>query len=154
VSWPQQATSTDWRRRRLDASIDPAFSVETFRTAAAALKAADGYDLLVIHGPARTSAATLDIAKAAVLAVHELVREGIPAEPLAFALCKVGTDAEETDARTYITEAGYAALPGAIPERPAYRQAQNVGHTITEMRYPAPNKKAEEVLQAIAIRVG
>src|ERR1700709_2347738 len=115
----QQGTSSNWHRRRLEAGIEPAFSVEAFKTAAQALRIAPDYDVLVLDGPARASAATLEIARQAaivvqptgasiddlypaVLTFHELAREGIPKSRLVFALCKIGTDAEEVEARGYI----------------------------------------------------
>ncbi len=66
----QQATSVDWYRLRLDADIEPVVPVELFRTAEQALAIANHYDLLVIDGPARTSKATLDLAKVANLVVQ------------------------------------------------------------------------------------
>jgi chromosome partitioning protein len=163
----QQGTSTNWHRRRLDNGVQPVFSVEGFKTAAQALKAANGFDVLVLDGPARASAATLEIGRQsalviqptgasvddlhpAVLVFHELVRAGIPKSRLAFALCRTGTEAEEAEARAYLTEAGYEVLPGSIPERPAYRQAQNLGLAITETRFPQLNRRVDEVLQSVA----
>jgi chromosome partitioning protein len=166
----QQGTSVNWYRRRLEANIEPVFSVESFKTAAQALKLAAQFDYLIIDGPARASAATLEIAKAATLIVqptgtsvddlepailtfHELVRDGISRNILVFALSRVGTDAEETEARAYIKQAGYAVLEGSIQERPAYRQASNVGLSITETRYPQLNKRADVLIQAMVDRI-
>ena len=59
----QQGTSVDWHRLRLSQGIEPIVSVEAFATAAQALAAANGFDLLIIDGPARTSQATLEIPK-------------------------------------------------------------------------------------------
>jgi chromosome partitioning protein len=165
----QQGTSVNWYRRRLEAGIEPIFSVESFKTAAQALKLASQFDYLIIDGPARASAATLEIARAATLIVqptgssvddlepavltfHELVRDGISRDILVFALSRVGTDAEEIEARAYIKQAGYAVLDGSIQERPAYRQASNVGLSITETRYPQLNKRADTLIQAIVDR--
>jgi len=166
----QQGTSTNWHRRRLEAGVQPEFSVEAFKTAAQALKTAPEYDLLVLDGPARASAATLAIGQQAALVIqptgasvddlhpavltfHELVREGVPKARLVFALCKIGTDAEEVEARAYIAQAGFDALVGFIPERPAYRQAQNLGLTITETRFPQLNRRADELLQNAVDRI-
>jgi len=166
----QQGTSTNWHRRRLEAGVQPEFSVEAFKTAAQALKTTPEYDLLVLDGPARASAATLAIGQQAALVIqptgasvddlhpavltfHELVREGIPRTKLVFALCKIGTDAEEVEARAYIAQAGFDALVGFIPERPAYRQAQNLGLTITETRFPQLNRRADELLQNVVDRI-
>jgi chromosome partitioning protein len=165
----QQGTSVNWYRRRLEAGIEPIFSVESFKTAAQALKLAPQFDYLIIDGPARASAATLEIARAAslivqptgssvddlepaVLTFHELVRDGISRDILVFALSRVGTDAEEFEARAYIKQAGYAVLAGSIQERPAYRQASNVGLSITETRYPQLNKRADILIQAMVDR--
>src|SRR3954468_13184942 len=57
----QQGTTANWHRRRLAMSIEPVIAVEAFRTAAQALKAGNNFDLLLLDGPARASAATLEI---------------------------------------------------------------------------------------------
>jgi chromosome partitioning protein len=167
---PQQGTAVDWQRLRLAAKIEPNISVEVFGTAEQALAIADRYELFIIDGPARTSRATLDIARAADLVVqptgpsvddlrpavrefHALVKAGIPKVKLIFALNHIGTDAEAADARTYIEEAGYGALPGFIPERPGYRRAQNAGYAITETRFAGLNEKADALIQSLIDRV-
>lgn len=166
----QQGTSVDWYRRRLEIGVEPVFSVESFKTAAQAIKLANEFDLLLLDGPARASSATLDIARSATLVVqpsgasvddlrpailvfHELVKAGIPKARLAFALCRIGTDAEEAEARSYIQQAGYSALDGSLPERPSYRQASNVGLSVTETRYPQLNQRADRLMQAMADRL-
>ena len=128
-----------------------------------ALKVAKQYDLLIIDGPARASSGTLEIAKVAnlvvSLAAHQmtiygrrcvnfiaLVKAGIPKDKLVFALNRVGTESEEEAARTYIAEAGYSVLDGSLLERPAYRQAQNVGHAVTETSYRKLNKRADALI--------
>jgi chromosome partitioning protein len=166
----QQGTSVDWHRIRLDARIEPVVAVEAFATADQALKEAAQYDLLIIDGPARTSKGTLAIAKVAHLVVqptgssvddlrpavrefHALVQEGIPKEKLAFALNRIGTAAEEGEARAYVGKAGYVALAGCLSERPAYRKAQNTGHAVTETSYAGLNAKADALIQALIDRV-
>jgi chromosome partitioning protein len=166
----QQGTSVDWYRRRLETGAEPVFSVESFKTAAQALRLAEEFDLLLLDGPARASSATLEIAKAATLVVqpsgasvddlrpailtfHELVSAGIPRGKLAFALCRIGTEAEETEARSYIAQAGYAVLDGSLPERPSYRQAANIGLSVTETRYPQLNQRADKLMQSMADRL-
>ncbi|MDA8381552.1 MAG: ParA family protein, partial [Betaproteobacteria bacterium] len=115
----QQGTSVDWHRQRLNASIEPVVSVEAFATAAQALGVANGFDILILDGPARTSQATLEIARAANLIVqptgaslddlrpavrefHALVKAGVPSARLAFALNRIGTPAEEAETRAYL----------------------------------------------------
>ncbi|SFU83001.1 chromosome partitioning protein [Nitrosomonas eutropha] len=166
----QQGTSVDWHRLRLSQNIKPVISVEAFATAAQALEAIYGYDLLIIDGPARTSSATLEISRAADLIVqpsgasrddlipavrefHALSKADISKERLAFALNRIGTRAEEAAARIYLQQAGYNVLDGSLCDRPAYRQAQNTGHSITETRYSGLNEKADMLIQSLIDRV-
>jgi chromosome partitioning protein len=125
---------------------------------------------VVIDGPARTSSATLAIARVASLVVqptgasiddlrpavrefHALVKAGIPQDRLTFALNRIGTEAEEADARAYLTEAGYAILAGCLPERPGYRRAQNIGLAVTETPYAGLNERADQLIQALIDRL-
>ena len=166
----QQGTSVDWHRLRLGAGIEPIVSVEAFATAAQALAVAGSYDILIIDGPARTSQATLEIARAASLVVqptgaslddlrpavrefHALVKAGLPVHRLTFALNRIGTPAEEADSRAYLNEAGYSVLDGCLGERPAYRRAQNGGHAVTETRYSGLNARADALIQSLIDRV-
>lgn len=167
----QQGTSIDWNRIRLNAGIKPVISAEAFATAAEAIKVAPQYDLLVIDGPARTSEGTLEIARKAHLVVqptgpsrddlnpairefHALAKEGIPKTKLIFALNHIGTSAEESDARDFITQAGYEVLNGCLDERPAYRKAQNVGRAITETSFSKLNSRADALIQALIDKIG
>ena len=167
----QQGTSIDWNRTRLNAKIEPVVAAEAFATAEQALKAAANFDLLIIDGPARTSRGTLEIARVADLVVqptgastddlrpavrefHALVQAGIGKLKLTFALNRIGTPAEEAEARAYIAEAGYATLDGCLLERPAYRKAQNTGHAVTETSYAGLNAKADALIQALIDKVG
>lgn len=162
----QQGTSLDWHRIRLNANINPIVYVEAFSSAKEALKISEEFDLLIIDGPARTSKGTLEIAqhadliiqptgasiddlKPAVKEFHALIKEGISRNKLLFALNHIGTEAEDAECRRYIQEAGYSILNGYLPERPAYRQAQNNGCSITETPYKGLKSKAETVIQSI-----
>ena len=62
----EQATSSDWHRRRLAAGLAPAASVELFGTAKQAIESAGDVDLLILDGPARASKGTLEIAKSLI----------------------------------------------------------------------------------------
>jgi chromosome partitioning protein len=167
----QQGTTVDWLRDRLNAGIKPEISAESFATAAQALKIAHQYDLLIIDGPARMSKGTLEIATVADLVVqptgpsrndlrpavrefHALVQAGISRDKLTFALNRIGTPAEEAEARAYITEAGYSVLDGCLLERPAYRKAQNLGLSVTETSFGTLNTRADALIQALINRVG
>jgi chromosome partitioning protein len=166
-----QATVVDWHRLREHNGIEPSISVELFRNVAEARKAARNYDLLVVDGPARASASTTEIAKVSSLVVqptgparddlnpairvfHGLIKQGIPEGRLIFALNRVGTDNEADLARAYIEKAGFSTLPGYLPERPAYRIAQNDGYAVTETRFTSLKKQADTLIQALIDRVG
>lgn len=167
---PDQATIVDWHKVRTQRAIEPALSVQLFRTAAQALASAAGHDLLVIDGPAKASTGTTEIARRADLIVqptgaarddlnpairvfHGLVKLGIPPERLVFALNHIGTESEAEAARSYLTDAGYASLPGYLPERPAYRIAQNDGYAVTETRFHGLKERADALIQALIDRV-
>ena len=167
---PDQATIVDWHKVRTQRAIEPSLSVELFRTAAQALAAADGHDLLVIDGPAKASGGTTEIAKRADLIVqptgagrddlnpairvfHGLIKLGIPHDRLVFALNHIGTESEAEAARSYLADAGYSSLPGYLPERPAYRLAQNDGYAVTETRFHGLKERADALVQALIDRV-
>jgi chromosome partitioning protein len=167
---PDQATIVDWHKVRTQRSLEPSFSVELFRGVAQALAAADGHDLLVLDGPAKASGSTTEIARRADLIVqptgparddlipavrvfHGLVKQGVRPDCLVFALNHIGTESEADAARAYIEDAGYQALPGYLPERPAYRLAQNEGHAVTETRFHGLKERADALIQALIDRV-
>ena len=97
--------------------------------------------------------ASVDELRPAVREFHALVKEGIAKEKLAFALNRIGTAAEEGEARAYVAEAGYGALNGCLLERPAYRKAQNTGHAVTETSYAGLNAKADALIQSLIDKV-
>ncbi|MGD0108286.1 MAG: AAA family ATPase [Rhodopila sp.] len=167
----EQATCIDWHKTRMQRGVEPVLAAELFRTVAEAIKAGASHDLLVIDGPAMASTGTTEIAKRAHLIVqptgsglddlrpavrvfHGLVKAGVAKNKLVFALNHIGTEPEAEAARAYIQEAGYTVLPGYLPERPAYRQAQNDGLAITETRFASLKKQADTLIQALIDRVG
>lgn len=166
----QQGTSVEWQRLRLHNNIAPMVKAELFSTAKQVLEMKECYDLIIIDGPARTSKATLEIAKMANLIVqptgasvddlrpavkefHALVKAGVDKNKLIFALNRIGTISEEQEVRSYLHEAGYQVVTGCLYEKPAYRKAQNMGGSITETRYANLNNKADEVIQSLIDKV-
>ena len=146
-----QATTYDWRSRRLDQ----------------ALKIAAHYDLLVLDGAPHATQATKQIADASDLVIiptglalddlrpgvrlaHDFVKARIAPQKIVFALCRVGHSQRETaEARDYLATAGYTVLAGALPEQTAYRQASDEGRAPTETRFASLNKHAETLAQSI-----
>ena len=166
----QQGTCIEWGRTRLSNDIEPSVPVAFYKTVQAALADSGNYDSLVIDGPARVSAATLEIAKTANLIIqpsgasvddlrpavkefHGLVNNHIPKSKMMFILNRIGTTAEEENARSYIQEAGYEVLEGCLFEKPAYRKAQNLGYSITETKYKALNEKADILIQNLINKI-
>ena len=162
-----QGTSFNWQSRRLQNGIEPVIAVERFGTVEQALRVAPHVDLLILDGPPHSTAGTLRIAQASDLVIlptglslddmqpsvllgHELVKKGIPKAKIAFALCRVGeSELEIIEAENYIIEAGYHVLPGAIPEKIAYRRASDAGRALTETRFPTLNARSDELMQGI-----
>ena len=93
--------------------------------------------------------ASVDDLRPAVREFHALIKAGVPHGRLTFALNRIGTEAEEADARAYLIEAGYTILAGYLPERPGYRKAQNVGLAVTETPYAGLNVRADRLIQAL-----
>jgi chromosome partitioning protein len=162
----QQATSADWHRQRIACGHEPVGMVEVFVKAADALRTTANVDLLVLDGAPRASSGTLEAALAADLVVLpccpsrddlvpglklacELEQHGVSRRKIVFALVRAATKAETADAREYIEQAGFAVLDGSLPEKPAYRQAQNEGRAVTETRWSSLNKQADRILDSI-----
>jgi chromosome partitioning protein len=166
-----QGTSFLWRARRLESQLEPDISVEQFGRVDQALKIANDYDLLICDGAPHSTMATRSIAQASdliviptglavddlqpsVMLAHELAKAGIPRQKLVFALCRVGNSPSEIeDARSYLGEAGYTVLPGALPEQVAYRRASDEGRALTETRFASLNERAEELAQGIVDQI-
>lgn len=168
---PGQGTSFKWHNRRLHSQIEPDIAVERFRTVEKALPFADHYDLFIFDGPAHSNVGTLAIAQAsnvvvlptglsvddmepAVLLAHELVGQGVSKNKIVFAFCRVGeSEAELSESRSYVSQAGYEALEAHLPERTAYRRATDEGKALSECPFPTLKKKADDVAQAIMDRL-
>lgn len=166
-----QSTSYNWNSRRLQNDIHPTIRVEQFRRVEDVVKVADQYDLIIFDGAPHATRETLDIAKVSDLVVlptgislddleptvklaHELRKEGIQRDKIAFALCRVGnSEAELLEARDYITNTGYHLLAGALVEKTGYRRAIDLGKTLTETTHASLNKQADTLVQSIINRL-
>lgn len=163
---PNQGSVVAWERSRQRNTSAPPCEVVPYATAADALAASGDVDLLILDTPAGTSRRTLEVARNShlvvlptgpsaddlvptILTLHELVQEGIPKERLVVAICRVLGEGEEETVRAYVADAGYQVLAGAIPERVAYREAQNRGQAITETRSLQLNERAETLMQSL-----
>jgi chromosome partitioning protein len=167
----QQGTCVDWATRRLQSNFQPEIPVQQFSNVKSALKDRDFLDLIIFDGAPHATNITKDIAKSSDLLIlptgystddlkptvklaHELIKEGIPHAKIAIAFSKVGdSDAEAKEARAYINDSGYYLLPGAIPEKVAYRRAMDVGLALTETKFSTLAKKADDLISAIVHRL-
>ncbi len=163
----QQGTSYPWYKRRAANGITPEVRTENFSSVKAAIKDADNFDLFILDGAPHATTATKDIAVAAdiillptglaiddlepqVLLAHELVKNGAPADMIAFVLWRVGdSETEIREAREYITAAGYRVLEGQVPDRTGYRRASDAGRAVTETTSKTLNARADAVAQSI-----
>ncbi len=164
----QQGTSFSWQARRLQRSVEPVVAVERFGTVGQAIKAAAGYDLMILDGPPHATMGTLQIAEASTLVVlptglalddleptillaHELTKKGVPAGRIVIAFCRVGdSESELAEASTYVRQAGYRHLANVLPEKTGFRRASDEGRAPTETRFPSLNERAKAIAHEIA----
>lgn len=162
----RQQTSLKWNQRRQDKGIEPALTVEGHHILSQATRSADIFDLLIFDGPPHADADSYRIAAASdltiiptgpaqddlepnVLLAHELIGKGISRDRLCFALCRLVTEAERTEALVYLAAAEYTACPVHLPERPAFRKTSNKGQALTECAWPDPRRSAEAFAQGL-----
>ena len=167
---PRQNTVMRWQHARAEGGHTPAVAVRACASLDEALAWQEELDLLIIDTPAGAHRGTLDIARhahlvvqpsgasiddlhPAVLLFHELVAAGVPKSRLVVALMRTMTKREEDAARTYITDASYETLPGSIPERAAFRQAQNIGQALNETDEQSLNGRVDALMQALLDKV-
>lgn len=162
----QQATTAHWADKRNAQDIEPKIEVKEKDTVAAALEEAPNYDVLILDGPARTSAGTLEIARAAhliiqpanpsrddldpaVKAFHELTANDIDPKRLLLVIVLTHADTEFQQAKTFLEKTPYSCLPVDLPSKISYRHAQNAGYAITETAYDSLNERAQQLFDAI-----
>ena len=163
----QQGTSFKWASRRAANGVTPEVRVETFANVKTALAEAASFDVYILDGAPHASKDTQEVARAAdlvviptgqslddlepsVLLAHDLVRDGIHRDRIAFALCKVSDSAREVDgARAYLAEARYRVLDGEIPFRTGFSIALDQGKAVTETAFRSLAQRADRLAQAI-----
>lgn len=161
-----QGSQVDWHRDRLASNLEPSPPVQLHGNLPHAMAYAELVDLLIIDGPAKADADTLAIARVADLVVlpsgaslddlrpavrvgNSLLKAGIPSSRLIYALTRISTEVEADAARDYLVSATYLVASGYLPERPAYRLAQNSGRAVTETQYASLRATAVRLVQSI-----
>ena len=163
----QQTTSVNWAARRAENRIEPPVRAEAFRSVDTALRDARNFDLYIFDGAPHSSAETqaacqaadmvviptsegLDDLQPAVILANNLLKKGIPAGKVAFALCITSDSARElAAAREYLGQTPYTVLDGDIPFRSAFKTAMDQGKAITETSFPTLRKRADAMAQSI-----
>ncbi len=166
----KQMSSVDWVRERLMRDVEPAVEAEPTKDVRKAVKLNRDYDIIVLDGapgtPKRTAemigecdliilptgASRADLVPTLALGRRLSEMKHDAAGPF-FALCRVMTEAEVTEARSLISMAGFTTLEGELIERPGYRSAQNVGRSASETAFPSLNAKARKLARAILDRL-
>jgi len=161
-----QQTSVRWGERRKAAGIVPAIDVRLLRAVAGIAPLRRLCDLLVVDTPGRADINTVSLARASdllvlssdtnafeleptVMLLHELKAAGIDENRLVIALSKVIDDKREAEARAYLRQAGYEALPVALRFHPLTHDIGNEGKAVTEAREKNVAEPAKEFFTGI-----
>lgn len=163
----QQQTSGKWQERRAANGLEPEIRVEVFQRVSSALKEAGNFDVYIFDGAPHASKDTAEVAKAAslmviptsdsdedlepaVLLAHDLKREGVPVDRIAFALCLVSDSAKEVKAaKDYLERTPYMLLDGEVPFRTGFRQSLAQGKAITETPFRTLVQRADRLAQSV-----
>jgi cellulose biosynthesis protein BcsQ len=165
-----QRSSKNWADHRRRNGLQPEIRVEV-ATARAAYDMADRSDVLVIDAPGWTDRESLKMAAWSTFCVipsranrmddlsetvrllHALKAQGI--EDWRFGVALNGLRAatakqDDTDARAYLSEVGFKALPGFVRDLKAYEIALLEGKSITETNEKDLNQEAFVLVNGIA----
>jgi chromosome partitioning protein len=104
----------------------------------------------LIIQPVRPS---LDDLNPAVREFHGLFKTGIKKDKLSFVINAVSSEAEEKATRNYLKKSGYYTFPLSLSEKVSYRETQNEGKAISEVKYPRLKQQAKELVKKILSRL-
>ena len=119
----QQGTSFKWAARRARNGLEPEIRVETFASVKTALSEAAGFDVYILDGAPYASKDTRAVAHAcnlvviptgqslddlepSVLLAHDLLKDGVARERIAFALLKVSDSAARNQRGARVSRRG------------------------------------------------
>ena len=105
----------------------------------------------LIIQPVRPS---LDDLNPAIREFNGLFRVGISKNKLTFVINAVSSEAEEKASMSYLEKTGYFVFSISLPEKVSYREAQNQGLAISEVKYLRLSKQAKELIKLIIKKIG
>src|SRR5215469_10233431 len=100
----------------------------------------------LIIQPVRPS---LDDLNPAIREFNGLFKMGIPKNKLAFVINAVSSPAEEKATKNYLQKAGYFVFSVSLPEKVSYREAQNQGLSISEVKYLRLRKQVQLLVKGV-----
>lgn len=165
----KQGTCTRWNMVRNASNIEPTIKVEQYRSIKDAINdyKKNNIDLMLFDGAPASSILTLQIANESNLVVlptgisvddleptvklaHELVKHNIAHNRIIIVFCRVGdSKVELSEATQYIKQSGYKVIKSVLPDRVAYRRAQDIGKAVSETNFTSLNKKASKIVQEL-----
>ncbi len=104
----------------------------------------------LIIQPVRPS---LDDLNPAIREFNSLLKAGIKKDKLSFVINAVNSEAEEKSVRDYLEQTGYYICPISLPDKISYREVQNQGLSISEVKYKRLSKQAKELVKSILKRI-
>lgn len=165
----RQGTCTRWNMLRNASNIEPSIKAEQYRSVKDAINDynKNDIDLMIFDGAPASSNLTLQIAQEADLVIlptgisvddleptvklaHELSKNNIAHNRIVIIFCRVGDSTLElSEAIQYIDQSGYKVIKPVLPDRVAYRRAQDVGKAVSETNFKSLNKKASKIVQEL-----
>jgi len=98
--------------------------------------------------------ASLDDLNPAIREFNGLVKARINKNKLAFIINRISSPVEEQATRNYLEKAGYYAFPLSLSEKISYREASNLGKSISEVKYSRLRKQAQLLVKSIIKKIG
>ena len=95
----------------------------------------------------------MDDLNPAIREFNGLFKAGIAKNKLAFILNAVSSLAEEKATRDYLQRASYEVL-AFLPEKVSYREAQNQGLAISEVRYLRLRQQVQQLVKSLIKKIG
>lgn len=165
----QQGTSYEWTKQREVSEVSKIkgkIDCQIFKQVKDVWPYAKQYQLIIIDAPARTSQATLEIAKKADLVIqptgasradlvpavkefNALKKAGITIKKLLFVPFRLSTPTEAQLIQEYLKKTGYNCSPHYLMEKTSYKQVQNEGKSIAEVSYKSLRKQVKELVNNI-----